>query len=277
MDRKHFNDSVMARDHNKCVVCGAASTAVHHIMERVLWDDGGYHTDNGVCLCDDHHLKAEQTLISCDELRELAGIKSKVLPGHLDPDGTYDKWGNPYINKTTRVRGELFYNENVQKILSSANVLSDFLERVKYPKTLHLPWSEGLQNDDRMLQSFDGLEGEEVVVTVKLDGENCFDQLTTIETEAGSKTIKELCENNYSGLVKGVDENTGLEILTPVQGRLISSAVEDWIEITLEDNTTLTVTPEQRIWVVEINGYKQAKELTSKDTLLQVNPSQNPV
>ena len=52
--------------------------------------------------------------------------------------------------------------------------------RVKYPKTMHLPWSPGLQNDDRLIQSLDGFVGQEVVVTEKMDGENTtlyFDHL----------------------------------------------------------------------------------------------------
>ncbi len=37
---------------------------------------------------------------------------------------------------------------------------------------MHLPSSPGLQNDDRVLLTYDGLEGNEVVATIKLDGEN---------------------------------------------------------------------------------------------------------
>lgn len=47
--------------------------------------------------------------------------------------------------------------------------------RFKYPKTLHFPWSPGLQNDDRMMTWEDvekNFSGKEVVVTEKLDGEN---------------------------------------------------------------------------------------------------------
>lgn len=44
--------------------------------------------------------------------------------------------------------------------------------RCKYPKTLHLPWSEGLTNDDRLLESTEVFVGQDVVVTEKLDGEN---------------------------------------------------------------------------------------------------------
>ncbi|MBZ9750614.1 RNA ligase family protein [Deinococcus sp. HMF7604] len=44
--------------------------------------------------------------------------------------------------------------------------------RTKYPSTPHLPWSPGLQNDDRRIPDLSGLAGQEVVVTEKLDGEN---------------------------------------------------------------------------------------------------------
>lgn len=44
---------------------------------------------------------------------------------------------------------------------------------IKYPRTFHLPWSPGLQSDDKAIKTLDGLRGEEVVVALKLDGENC--------------------------------------------------------------------------------------------------------
>lgn len=45
-------------------------------------------------------------------------------------------------------------------------------KKIKYPSTLHLPWSQGLQNADRKIEHLHGFLGEEVVVTEKLDGEN---------------------------------------------------------------------------------------------------------
>ena len=44
--------------------------------------------------------------------------------------------------------------------------------RIKYPSTPHLPWSPGLQNDDRRIGDLGGLIGQDIVVTEKLDGEN---------------------------------------------------------------------------------------------------------
>lgn len=44
--------------------------------------------------------------------------------------------------------------------------------RTKYPRTLHVPWSPGLMNDDRAMDHLGGFVGLDVVVTEKLDGEN---------------------------------------------------------------------------------------------------------
>lgn len=43
---------------------------------------------------------------------------------------------------------------------------------VKYPRTYHLPWSEGISNDDKVLQNVDHWNDQIVVVTEKMDGEN---------------------------------------------------------------------------------------------------------
>ena len=42
----------------------------------------------------------------------------------------------------------------------------------KFPKILHLPWSPGVSDDDKILDTFSHFEGQEIVVTEKLDGEN---------------------------------------------------------------------------------------------------------
>lgn len=41
----------------------------------------------------------------------------------------------------------------------------------KWPRTYHLPFSPGLQNDDRRLPSLNVFEGKRVIATEKLDGE----------------------------------------------------------------------------------------------------------
>lgn len=47
-----------------------------------------------------------------------------------------------------------------------------FKAKYKYPRTYHLPNSPGLQNDDRVHKDPSFFLGKEVVVTLKMDGEN---------------------------------------------------------------------------------------------------------
>ena len=44
--------------------------------------------------------------------------------------------------------------------------------KFKYPRTAHLPFSRGIQTDDHTIRSMDAFRGQEIVVTVKMDGEN---------------------------------------------------------------------------------------------------------
>jgi hypothetical protein len=184
LDRDSFRKGVFERDGYKCVICGASNVRLdaHHIIERRLWDDGGYYLENGATLCDEYsgfvdngigcHMKAEMTTLSCEEIRAAAGITHVIIPDHLYGDYIYDKWSNIINPDGTRVKGELFNDESVQKALKAGGVLPLFRPYVKYPRTYHLPWSPGLTDDDRMLPSTKVFEGREVVVTEKMDGEN---------------------------------------------------------------------------------------------------------
>lgn len=167
LTRDQFREAVFSRDNYKCVVCGAPAKDAHHIVERKLWSDGGYYLENGASLCSEHHLAAETTSLSCNDLRNKIGIKEFPLPEHLYSDGDYDKWGNQILANGLRLRGELFDDPSVQTILQPVLAL------LKYARTFHLPWSPGTTDDDKILKSVDHFTGQEVVVTVKMDGENC--------------------------------------------------------------------------------------------------------
>lgn len=153
-------------------MCGAPAVDAHHIVERKLWPDQGFYLENGASVCADCHLQAEATTISCDELRSRAGILRFPLPPHFNANEIIDKWGNPILPNGMRLRGELFDDESVQKIL--APVLHLFTDKVKYPRTWHLPWSPGATKDDcvhKDLSPFEKLSCE-IVATEKMDGEN---------------------------------------------------------------------------------------------------------
>lgn len=170
LTRDEYRECVFARDGHCCVWCGAPAVDAHHILERKLWPDGGYYLDNGASVCEDCHLRAESTEISCDDLRQRCGIDHVHLPDHFCPGDPIDKWGNPILPNGQRLRGELFDDESTQKIL--APVLHLFTARVKYPRTFHLPWSPGATSDDRIMTDPDEAFGAaEIVVTEKMDGE----------------------------------------------------------------------------------------------------------
>jgi hypothetical protein len=146
LSRDLFREGCFARDKSLCVLCGAKAVDAHHIMDRKLFKDGGYYLDNAASVCDKCHRACERCEVTVETVRTAAGIRSIVLPPGLDPEVRYNKWG---------------------KTMFGLN------ERIKYPKTMHLPWSPGLMNDDRLIESLDGFKRKRVVVTAKMDGENC--------------------------------------------------------------------------------------------------------
>jgi hypothetical protein len=173
LTRDQFRNAVFERDKHKCVFCDTKAVDAHHIIERRIFGAcQGYHISNGASVCEEHHLECEMTNISVEDVREACGIFKKVVPSHLYEDCVYDKWGNIILPNGTRMIGELFFDESVQKILARGNKLDSFTQYVKYQRTYHCPWSQGMHDDDRMHPDMSSFDGEEVLVSTKLDGEN---------------------------------------------------------------------------------------------------------
>ena len=147
----------------------------HHILERRLFADGGYYLSNGASVCGPCHIKCETTQISVEDIRLAAKITKAVIPEHFYPDTIYDKWGNSVLSNGQRTVGELFFDESVQKILMQGGKINLFTDKVKYPRTYHLPFSLGVSKDDKVL-SLDNLidfyRNKRVILTEKMDGEN---------------------------------------------------------------------------------------------------------
>lgn len=173
LSREDFTDLVFHRDGGKCVVCRNVGKDAHHIIDRKLFDDGGYYLANGATLCERCHVAAEMTTISCEQIRDAAGIKKILIPEHLaqDEGEVYDKWGNQIMPTGVRLRGELFNDDGCQRMMKAAGLLGTFAKYVKFPRTMHLPWSQNLQNNDRRIKNLNSFIGHEVVVSEKRDGE----------------------------------------------------------------------------------------------------------
>jgi predicted restriction endonuclease len=66
--RRNFRDACYKRDGFRCAMCGMKSSKAtaeqeldaHHITDRNLLPNGGYVKENGISLCQECHLKAEQ-------------------------------------------------------------------------------------------------------------------------------------------------------------------------------------------------------------------------
>jgi hypothetical protein len=209
ISRDDFRNGVFERDGHSCVICGEPAKDAHHILERRLFTDGGYYIDNGASLCEAHHIQAEETTLSCDEIREKANIQNVIIPEHFYSDYNYDKWGNIILPSGIRLKGELYYDESVQKILKQGDVLNLFQKHVKYPRTYHLPWSN-LLKDDRMMKDDSCFTGKRVICSLKMDGENTSgynDHIHARSIESSSHPTRNWVKGLWSRISYLLDDN----------------------------------------------------------------------
>lgn len=167
-----FKSLVLERDGGACVCCQKPTDQVQMLLDARLWEDGGYYLDNGVSLCKEHQESALKTALMPKQLREMAGIKSIMLPPSYSEDDNYDCWGNVVRSTGVRYKSELFDEPDVQHWLIEGGCINDFSPFYKHPSTPHLQWSKGVQRDDRVLASDAMFEGQEVIISEKRDGEN---------------------------------------------------------------------------------------------------------
>lgn len=173
---------VAERDAHQCAVCGASPARMQFILDPVVFDEPvqgapspAQVMSNVILLCDQHAHQAETTELSVKDLRQAAGITAWTVPATFEHDQEYDRYGNPVLTNGQRMKGPWLANERVRRVLEQGGMLSIFTDRVKMPRTFHMPWSEGRSDDDKTLDDMSAFEGREVVLTEKMDGENtCF-------------------------------------------------------------------------------------------------------
>jgi len=110
LTRKQFRDGIFARDESKCIICGCGEGLdAHHIIERRLWGSSyGYYLDNGATLCERHHIEAEQTVLTCEEIREKAIVNEDKKPTHILIEGD-NYHALKCLNYTHRGKIDLIY------------------------------------------------------------------------------------------------------------------------------------------------------------------------
>lgn len=106
LTREEFKKQVFARTKGKCCVPGCTCDAVdaHHIMDRKLWNDGGYYLSNGAALCEKHHWDAEKGIITPKNCYDY--MKIDILP--RTPDKIIEKYKNKVTNYDSLYRSVFF-------------------------------------------------------------------------------------------------------------------------------------------------------------------------
>lgn len=85
--REKFSTQVFQRDGYKCVFCERKDNLdAHHITDRNEMPNGGYVRENGITLCPEHHLQAEQYHIS----------GGQIWSQHMHPNDLYKRIGSSY-------------------------------------------------------------------------------------------------------------------------------------------------------------------------------------
>lgn len=172
MSRKEFRETCVSRDGGECIVpaCNKEVTAsaegpgdAHHIIERKLWEDGGYIPENGASVCNEHHRFAEDNIIPPQafwrwlELEEIpvpnpSGATIWSLINKSDDVTSINKWGDEFEVPPWR----------------------EYRENIKYPSTRHLPFSHERDDDDTAHETLNWATNMPLIATVKMDGGNAM-------------------------------------------------------------------------------------------------------
>jgi len=161
-NREKFRKTVFGRDSNNCLVpwCENDADDAHHIIERELWNNGGYIPENGASVCNKHHKYAEDNSIPPQAFYMWAGIENPPLPEGVENQDV-DKWGEKFDTPPWE----------------------DLRDRIKYQSSRHLLplyWhdntlaEERIERDDTGLDTVEDFVGIPLVITHKIDGSNCM-------------------------------------------------------------------------------------------------------
>lgn len=100
----------------------------------------------------------------------------------------------------------------------------------------------------------------------KTDQERCCDGDTILITPDGNKTIKEICETEYTGDVLSYNHNTmQMEYKSVIGHSVMTRKRNYWLLIKTKSGRTIKVTKNHRIYLPDLACYREASELTVGD------------
>jgi hypothetical protein len=169
-----------------------------------------------------------------------------------------------------RVRGPLFEDESVQKILQP--VLHLFTDWLKYPRTFHLPASPGLSSDDKAMPGIpEEWHGTDVVVTKKMDGENTTmyrDGLHARSLEFASRIDRDRIRAIHAGIAYEIPKGMRIcgENMTAVHS-IKYTGLPDWFLVFSIWEGTTCLSWEETIEWCELLGTVRGKPLLTVPVL----------
>ena len=104
-------------------------------------------------------------------------------------------------------------------------------------------------------------------VQEKVDG--CCDEDTLIKTPDGMRSIKELCDTKYTGLVWSYDPVAQLAEWDNVVAQSALDNNNDWYLIEFDDGSTIKLTGNHRVYLPEMDCYRCVSELKGEERVLQ--------
>ncbi|MFA5999994.1 MAG: hypothetical protein WC783_03395 [Candidatus Paceibacterota bacterium] len=192
-----------------------------------------------------------------------ADVTDKLnIEKYEEPDEPYQppaksnrNWWQNLLYKWRPLRNFIFRRKWLAEIIFPTGQKSTFPSFV--PKT-----------DEERIQNLGGhfrvYKNELYEESEKLDG--CLDENTLIETENdGQKTIKEICDTKYFKKIKAFDIISNNVVFKKIIGHSIRDNIDNWYLIELDNGKTLKVTADHKIWLPELNCYRDVKDLKECD------------
>jgi hypothetical protein len=121
---------------------------------------------------------------------------------------------------------------------------------------------EALEYIDKAIEYF--VSETDYKISTKFDG--CIHPNTMIVTQLGNRSIIDIINDPEPTLVLGYDNITGNDVWVEAKLPRINTNNKNWLEIVLEDESTLKCTEDHKIFTLN-RGWVEAKHLTSEDTL----------
>ena len=101
----------------------------------------------------------------------------------------------------------------------------------------------------------------------KTDEERCLSGDTIITTENGPMTIREICERGYTGKVLSYNTIKDQNEMNVINSHSIQNTNNDWYEIELESGKIIRTTGNHRIWIQDLNCFREVCELIGNETV----------